>query len=168
MLYRTKPRRHLLQTKVDLLNSHVDCYFFSFQLDTSCDGFVDWNEFTTYMLLQFRENDYMRAKKQIPFPNEAKIRHIVHNRVGTWWRQWFNTLNICIAEYSLNLGKMNDCGPLGAEVNGCFVWIISLVCKVNPQVMWTKQVSSKQSNLSNKQLGQIDKYNFKYDIFPSP
>ena len=51
-------------------------------MDTSCDGYVDWNEFCTYMLLQYRENDYMRTQKQIPFQQEPRIRHIVHNRVS--------------------------------------------------------------------------------------
>lgn len=52
-----------------------------FQLDTSLDGYVDWNEFCTYMLLLYRENDYMRTKREIPFLVEPKLRHIVHNRV---------------------------------------------------------------------------------------
>jgi hypothetical protein len=43
---------------------------------------VDWNEFCTYMLLLYRENDYMRTKREIPFLVEPKLRHIVHNRVG--------------------------------------------------------------------------------------
>lgn len=55
------------------------CYIF--QLDTSLDGYVDWNEFCTYMLLLYRENDYMRTKREIPFLVEPKLRHIVHNRV---------------------------------------------------------------------------------------
>ncbi|XP_064614731.1 WD repeat-containing protein on Y chromosome-like [Liolophura sinensis] len=50
------------------------------KLDTSCDGYVDWNEFCTYMLLLYRENDYLRTKREIPFITEPKIRHIVYNR----------------------------------------------------------------------------------------
>ncbi|XP_048762594.2 WD repeat-containing protein on Y chromosome-like isoform X3 [Ostrea edulis] len=50
------------------------------KLDTSLDGYVDWNEFCTYMLLLYRENDYMRTKREIPFLVEPKLRHIVHNR----------------------------------------------------------------------------------------
>ncbi|ESO82038.1 hypothetical protein LOTGIDRAFT_176316, partial [Lottia gigantea] len=49
-------------------------------LDTSCDGYVDWDEFCTYMLLLYRENDYIRSKKEIPFLQEPKIRHIVPNK----------------------------------------------------------------------------------------
>lgn len=52
------------------------------QLDTSCDGYVDWNEFCTYMLLLYREQDYLRAKQEMPFMVEPVIRHIVHNRVS--------------------------------------------------------------------------------------
>ncbi|CAL1530117.1 unnamed protein product [Lymnaea stagnalis] len=50
------------------------------KLDTSSDGYVDWNEFCSYLLLTFRENDYLRTKTEIPFMLEPKIRHIVHNR----------------------------------------------------------------------------------------
>ncbi|KAK3758931.1 hypothetical protein RRG08_016011 [Elysia crispata] len=50
------------------------------KLDTSCDGYVDWNEFCTYLLLLYRENDYLRTKREIPFLVEPKIRHIVHNK----------------------------------------------------------------------------------------
>ncbi|GFO38221.1 WD repeat-containing protein on y chromosome-like isoform x1 [Plakobranchus ocellatus] len=53
------------------------------KLDTSCDGYVDWNEFCTYLLLLYRENDYLRTKRDIPFLVEPKIRHIVHNRQET-------------------------------------------------------------------------------------
>ncbi|XP_069124684.1 cilia- and flagella-associated protein 337-like isoform X2 [Argopecten irradians] len=50
------------------------------KLDTTCDGYVDWSEFCTYMLLLYRENDYMRTKREIPFLVEPKIRHIVQNK----------------------------------------------------------------------------------------
>lgn len=53
------------------------------KLDTSSDGFVDWNEFCTYMLMQFRERDYMRTIRMVPFQSEAKIRHIVPNKQET-------------------------------------------------------------------------------------
>ncbi|XP_052783274.1 WD repeat-containing protein on Y chromosome-like isoform X3 [Mya arenaria] len=50
------------------------------KLDSSGIGYVDWNEFCTYLLLLYRENDYMRTKREIPFLVEPKIRHIVQNR----------------------------------------------------------------------------------------
>ncbi|XP_052262965.1 WD repeat-containing protein on Y chromosome-like isoform X3 [Dreissena polymorpha] len=50
------------------------------KLDSSGSGYVDWNEFCTYLLLLYRENDYMRTKREIPFLVEPKIRHIVQNR----------------------------------------------------------------------------------------
>ncbi|XP_071952599.1 cilia- and flagella-associated protein 337-like [Antedon mediterranea] len=50
------------------------------KVDTSADGYVDWNEFCTYMLMQLRETDYMRLKKFLPFSADPKIRHIVQNR----------------------------------------------------------------------------------------
>ena len=51
------------------------------QLDTSADGFVDWNEFVTYMLLQLKERDQIKVKTRIPFRTDPRIRHVVHNRV---------------------------------------------------------------------------------------
>ncbi|XP_053308771.1 WD repeat-containing protein on Y chromosome-like [Spea bombifrons] len=33
------------------------------KVDTSCDGFVDWSEFCTYMLLQYKERDYVITRK---------------------------------------------------------------------------------------------------------
>ena len=57
--------------------------FLILQLDTSDDGFVDWDEFCTYMLLQLRENDFLASQTQRPFQSEAKIRHIVYNKQET-------------------------------------------------------------------------------------
>ena len=54
---------------------------FYLQLDISHDNFVDWNEFTTYVLQQLREKDFLTARKFRPFRDEPKIRHVVHNRV---------------------------------------------------------------------------------------
>ena len=74
-------------------NSHELAKFFFFQLDSQASGYVDWNEFCTYLLLLYRENDYMRTKREIPFLEEPKIRHIVQNRVGTdvlLGRHWQN------------------------------------------------------------------------------
>uniref|UniRef100_A0A8C5R5F8 EF-hand domain-containing protein n=1 Tax=Leptobrachium leishanense TaxID=445787 RepID=A0A8C5R5F8_9ANUR len=33
------------------------------KVDTSCDGYVDWDEFCTYMLLQYKEKDYIITRK---------------------------------------------------------------------------------------------------------
>ena len=53
-----------------------------FQVDTSADGMVDWNEFCTYMLLHYKENDVMKRKQAVPFTDQPKIRHISPNRVS--------------------------------------------------------------------------------------
>ncbi len=52
------------------------------QLDTSADGYVDWDEFVTYMILQLKERDQVQVKTRQPFRTDAKIRHVVHNRVS--------------------------------------------------------------------------------------
>ncbi|XP_022084992.1 WD repeat-containing protein on Y chromosome-like [Acanthaster planci] len=49
------------------------------KVDTSADGMVDWNEFCTYMLLHYRENDNVR--KELPFKYEAHYRHVSQNKV---------------------------------------------------------------------------------------
>eukprot|EP00058_Branchiostoma_floridae_P018136 XP_002603625.1 hypothetical protein BRAFLDRAFT_126931 [Branchiostoma floridae] len=59
-------------------NDQIDALFK--KMDTSCDGLIDWNEFCTYMLLQYRENDYMRTKRDIPFRSSAHIKHCVFNK----------------------------------------------------------------------------------------
>ncbi|XP_059147520.1 WD repeat-containing protein on Y chromosome-like [Physella acuta] len=64
--------------KTDEYDEYLDKLFM--KLDTSCDGYVDWDEFCTYLLLLYRENDYLRTKSEIPFMVEPRIRHIVHNR----------------------------------------------------------------------------------------
>eukprot|EP00116_Pleurobrachia_bachei_P006768 sb/3467030/ len=40
-------------------------------VDTSCDGFVDWNEFCTYMLLQYQEKD-AGDRRKAPFKRGEK------------------------------------------------------------------------------------------------
>ena len=69
--------------KAGFLMTRLISFSFTFQLDSQASGYVDWNEFCTYLLLLYRENDYMRTKREIPFLEEPKIRHIVQNRVGT-------------------------------------------------------------------------------------
>ena len=48
----------------------------------SGDGYVDWNDFCTYLLLQLREKDFVNTRRFTRFDPEQKIRHIVHNRVS--------------------------------------------------------------------------------------
>ena len=53
-----------------------------FQLDVSCDGYVDWDEFCHYMLMQFKENEFIRQQKVcLPFQNPPKIKHLPTNKV---------------------------------------------------------------------------------------
>ncbi|XP_068118293.1 cilia- and flagella-associated protein 337-like [Hyperolius riggenbachi] len=43
------------------------------KVDTSCDGLIDWSEFCTYMLLQYKERDYVMTQK-VTFLGEPVIR----------------------------------------------------------------------------------------------
>ncbi|XP_075034068.1 cilia- and flagella-associated protein 337-like [Mixophyes fleayi] len=49
------------------------------KVDTSCDGFIDWSEFCTYLLLQYKEQDYMTTRK-ITFLGEPIIRLCTRNK----------------------------------------------------------------------------------------
>ena len=54
----------------------------SLQLDVSCDGYVDWDEFCHYMLMQFKENEHIRQQKtQLAFQTPPKIKHLPTNKV---------------------------------------------------------------------------------------
>uniref|UniRef100_F7BBY8 EF-hand domain-containing protein n=1 Tax=Ciona intestinalis TaxID=7719 RepID=F7BBY8_CIOIN len=46
-------------------NEQMEMLFY--KVDTACDGYVDWNEFCTYMLLQMREWEHIQNLKLIPF-----------------------------------------------------------------------------------------------------
>ncbi len=43
------------------------------KIDTNCDGNVDWDEFCTYMLLEYQEKEVMAGEKLLPFPYPMKI-----------------------------------------------------------------------------------------------
>ncbi|KAM8945715.1 LOW QUALITY PROTEIN: cilia- and flagella-associated protein 337-like [Pelodytes ibericus] len=49
------------------------------KVDTSCDGFVDWSEFCTYMLLQYKEKDYVISRK-MTFLGPPVIRLCTRNK----------------------------------------------------------------------------------------
>ncbi|XP_063816844.1 WD repeat-containing protein on Y chromosome-like [Pseudophryne corroboree] len=49
------------------------------KVDTSCDGFIDWSEFCTYLLLQYKEQDYMTTRK-ITLLKEPVIRLCTRNK----------------------------------------------------------------------------------------
>ncbi|KAJ8037374.1 WD repeat-containing protein on Y chromosome [Holothuria leucospilota] len=51
------------------------------KVDTSADGMVDWNEFCTYMLLHYRENDKEIQKNSIAFVTEPTITHVPQIKV---------------------------------------------------------------------------------------
>ncbi|XP_067403406.1 cilia- and flagella-associated protein 337-like [Emydura macquarii macquarii] len=50
------------------------------KVDTSCDGLIDWNKFCAYLLLYYKERDYLKAKKTIFLGREPLIRHCVQNK----------------------------------------------------------------------------------------
>lgn len=43
------------------------------QVDTNCDGTVDWEEYLTFMLLECRERDLMTTMELKPFPRVARF-----------------------------------------------------------------------------------------------
>ena len=47
------------------------------KVDTNCDGTVDWDEYLSYMLLEYREKDQMLMESQKPFPKDIrKVRNM--------------------------------------------------------------------------------------------
>ena len=58
---------------------------FNFQVDTSCDGFVDWDELCTYMLLRMRELDHVTNSLLAPISTPAIITQILHNKVENYF-----------------------------------------------------------------------------------
>ncbi|XP_064423730.1 WD repeat-containing protein 49-like [Latimeria chalumnae] len=58
------------------------------KVDTSCDGLVDWSEFCTYMLLQYKERDYQEATARIlavPSPPPLRFMSVSRGGVLTVW-----------------------------------------------------------------------------------
>ena len=43
------------------------------KIDTNCDGTVDWDEFCTYMLLEYQEKDTMNKGRKLPYSYPLKI-----------------------------------------------------------------------------------------------
>ncbi|XP_072168406.1 cilia- and flagella-associated protein 337-like [Diadema setosum] len=64
-------------------DAHLEALFA--KVDTSADGMVDWNEFVTYMLLHYRENDNMKMRKYVVFNTEPRLRHITQNKQDIVW-----------------------------------------------------------------------------------
>ncbi|MBN3313526.1 WDR49 protein, partial [Atractosteus spatula] len=51
------------------------------KVDTSCDGYVDWEEFCTYLLLQYKEKDYTGRQRETFLSTQPVIRHCLYNKV---------------------------------------------------------------------------------------
>ncbi|XP_018090989.1 WD repeat-containing protein on Y chromosome isoform X1 [Xenopus laevis] len=49
------------------------------KVDTSCDGFIDWGEFCTYLLLQYKKRDYKMTGK-VTFLGQPVIRLCTRNK----------------------------------------------------------------------------------------
>nr|XP_026689544.1 WD repeat-containing protein on Y chromosome isoform X2 [Ciona intestinalis] len=65
-------------------NEQMEMLFY--KVDTACDGYVDWNEFCTYMLLQMREWEHIQNLKLIPFESQAVVGQIFNNKQETTTR----------------------------------------------------------------------------------
>ncbi|RXM33828.1 WD repeat-containing protein 49 [Acipenser ruthenus] len=50
------------------------------KVDTSCDGYVDWDEFCTYMLLQYKERDFVSTRRETFLGTQPLIRLCLHNK----------------------------------------------------------------------------------------
>ncbi|CAF4611135.1 unnamed protein product [Rotaria sp. Silwood1] len=50
------------------------------KLNSKETGLINWNDFCTYMLQFYQDEDYANTLRISPFNNEPKIRHVVHNK----------------------------------------------------------------------------------------
>jgi hypothetical protein len=55
------------------------------QLNSKESGLINWDDFCTYMLQFYQEEDYANALRTSPFNSEPKIRHVSHNKVRIRW-----------------------------------------------------------------------------------
>lgn len=66
----------------DFLCYLLSCYYSCIlQVDIASDGLVDWNEFCTYLMLQFEENDQASKASGNTFVPKPNIVRIDHNKV---------------------------------------------------------------------------------------
>lgn len=70
------------------MQSTHDCFYASLytvlvQVDIASDGMVDWDEFCTYLMLQFEENDQATKVNGNTFIPKPNIVRIDHNKVCT-------------------------------------------------------------------------------------
>lgn len=56
---------------------------FVFQVDIASDGMVDWDEFCTYMMIQFKEHDVTTNHGKGSFNPKMNIARIAHNKETT-------------------------------------------------------------------------------------
>ncbi|CAF1286705.1 unnamed protein product [Adineta steineri] len=76
------------QEFVDSFESLLDLHQYGNQLEKLFDklnsketGLINWNDFCTYMLQFYQEEDYANALRTSPFNSEPKIRHVPHNKL---------------------------------------------------------------------------------------
>jgi len=51
------------------------------QIDTTCDGLINWNQFCSYLLMQFQDKDKLMYGRPVPFQSQVKLRHNLYNKV---------------------------------------------------------------------------------------
>ncbi|XP_046569407.1 WD repeat-containing protein on Y chromosome-like [Haliotis rubra] len=64
----------------DLSDFDLDMMFM--KMDANCDGTIDWEEYLTYNLLEYKEkNQMMQMLREKPFPNDMKQIHTRHHEI---------------------------------------------------------------------------------------
>ncbi|MGH0136072.1 UNVERIFIED_CONTAM: hypothetical protein FKN15_019030 [Acipenser sinensis] len=64
-------------------------------VDTSCDGYVDWDEFCTYMLLQYKERDFVSTRRETFLGTQPLIRLCLHNKSALYKIGHTNSIPAC-------------------------------------------------------------------------
>ncbi|XP_043944952.1 EF-hand calcium-binding domain-containing protein 8 [Protopterus annectens] len=63
----------------DMDDEELDIIFM--KIDTNCDGTVDWDEYLNYMLLEYRERDYMQKQSTLIFPKPMKLIPVIQHEI---------------------------------------------------------------------------------------
>ena len=86
------------------------------KIDTNCDGTVDWDEFCTYMLLEYQEKDSMTRSGHLPYPYPLRtVARQVLRRPGVRW-EW------CRREGLVGVVQEGGAGGSGAGGRGWWEW----------------------------------------------
>ncbi|CAF3733415.1 unnamed protein product [Rotaria sordida] len=121
------------------------------KLNSKETGLINWNDFCTYMLQFYQEEDYANTLRISPFNNEPKIRHVVHNKqeltakilhlenpvrfiniskegyLGLWTPYLNLEKTYCIVDELDDTSSSNNTGNMGQNRRRAGMWITDAI-----------------------------------------